>query len=196
MRAPVRGARAARAPAALTAGAAVLALAVLAATVPPATPARAGAARLVLVDAVGDSAGLLDVREVDTQTGPDALRFTVITRPSWRRREVAGRGFVVIHLDPRAGRRYYALLRAGRRSMAGILFRKRAGRDVRVGTLTVWRRDRVSVSVRIPAQKLGLAAGQAYAWRAQTLFTGRRCKRVCLDSVPDTADAVETLPAA
>jgi hypothetical protein len=150
------------------------------------------AARLEVVDPP-DAKGPLDIREVDTQSNATALRFTVITRHRWKTRALAGRGYFVIHLDPRSGQRYYVLLRSGDGKMAGLLFRKRGGRDARVATLRAWRSDRTSVSVRVDSGALGLASGATLAWRAQTLFTARACKLVCFDRAPDAGDAVETL---
>jgi hypothetical protein len=137
----------------------------------------------------------LDIKEVDSGLERQALRFTILTWSSWRTRSILDRGYLLVHLDPRSGRRYYILLRSNRRQMVGILFRKGGRRDARVGSLKVWRADRGSVSVRVPAAKLKLeTAGAQYAWRVQAIVTSRRCKQVCFDRAPDGGDAIDTVP--
>jgi hypothetical protein len=140
--------------------------------------------------------GLLDIKEVDAGIERQALRFTIVTWSSWRTRSILDRGYLVLHLDPRSGRRYYVLLRSSGRRMAAALFRKSKRRDARVTTLRTWRADRGSVSVRVPVRRLRLERpGAQYAWRAQALLTGRRCKRVCFDLAPDGGDAIDAVPA-
>ena len=139
----------------------------------------------------------LDVSEVDARAGAKDLLFTVVTWRRWRTSPMRDRGYLLIHLDPRSGRRYYALLRSGGRAMSAVLFRKHGRRDRRAGELRVWRNDRRSVSVRVPRRRIGLPApGGQYSWRVQTLNTQERCKRVCFDHAPDAADALDTAPPA
>jgi hypothetical protein len=182
-----------RAREALLAGAAVVAL-----TLPLGAAAallRAPhASRLELQDP-RDGGAPLDIKEVDAGLERGQLTFSVVTWSGWRTRSIVDRGYLVVHLDPRSGRRYYALLRSNRRRMIGILLRKRAGDDARIATLKVWRANGRSVSVRIPAQKLKLGPpATQYAWRVQTLVTGRSCKRVCFDRAPDDRDALDSVP--
>ena len=150
------------------------------------------ASRLEIADPK-ETRNRLDVREVDTGSTAQDLVFTVLTWRRWSAPQIRDSGYLLIHLDPRTERRYYALVRSSGRAMSGVLFRKQAGRDTRAGRLTVWRSDRKSVSVRIPRRRLALPApGGQYAWRVQSVTTGQRCKRVCFDWAPDAADVVET----
>ena len=144
-----------------------------------------------------DTRSALDLRAVNaTYAGAD-LTFTIATYGRWPRLAMVDRGFFAVHLDPGTGQRYFALVRFTRRRTLAILFRKEGTRGVRLSRLRVRRSDRASVSVWIPAQRLGLTTpGQAYAWRVQSLWTGRKCKRVCLDRAPDAADATATVPPA
>jgi hypothetical protein len=100
-----------------------------------------------------------------------------------------------VDLDPHARRRYRVVIRATKRRLVGVLYGKRNGRDKPLRGVRVWRSDRRSVSVRVPARSLHLAAPGRYAWRAQSLVTGSRCPRVCFDRAPDTGDALVEVPA-
>jgi hypothetical protein len=177
---------------------AIAALAVLAALLPAPAVSRSDlaprSARLEIQDP-REGRAPLDIKEVDSGLERQALRFTIVTWASWRTRAILDRGYLMVHLDPRSGRRYYVLLRSSGGRMVGILFRKGSSRDARVETLKVWRSDRASVSVRVPARKLKLEpAGAQYAWRVQALVTDSRCKRVCFDRAPDSGDALDTVP--
>jgi hypothetical protein len=155
----------------------------------------AGQASRLEVQDPREGSAPLDIKEVDSGLERDALRFTIMTWSSWRTKAILDRGYLLVHLDPRSGRRYYVLLRSSRRRMVGILFRKGGRRDVPLGTLKVWRPNRAGVSVRVPARKLKLqTAGAQFAWRVQALVTGHRCKRVCFDRAPDGGDAIDTVP--
>ncbi len=154
------------------------------------------ASRLEVADPK-ESHSRLDVREVDADSTARDLVFTVLTWRRWRAPQIRDRSYLLIHLDPRSGSRYYALVRSGGGGMSAVLFHKQGGRDVRAGRLKVWRTDRKSVSVRIPRRRLALPPpGGQYSWRVQSLTTGKRCKRVCFDLAPDAGDAVETVPPA
>lgn len=177
-------------PAPILAGFAAIVVLVSAAT---AFGALSKASRLEVADPK-ESRSRLDVREVDAGSTAQDLVFTVVTWRRWRASQIRDRGYLLIHLDPRSGSRYYALVRSGGAVMSGELFRKQAGRDTRAGRLKVWRTDRKSVSVRIPRRRLALPPpGGQYSWRVQSLTTGERCKRVCFDLAPDAGDAVETV---
>jgi hypothetical protein len=180
----------------------ILATAVLLAAVStplaPALEAHAPHATRVEVQDPREGRSLLDLREVDSAVKAGALTFSVLTWSRWRTEAIEGRGFVVVHLDPRDGRRYYALVRSRSSRVEAILFRKRGGkRDTRAATLRAWRADHRSLSLRIPLGALSLTRiGQPYSWRVQTLFTSRRCGWVCFDNAPDRGDTVEALPPA
>jgi hypothetical protein len=149
----------------------------------------------VAVQDANDRLPKLDLREVDSAFERDSVRFTFVTWGRWRARSLLDRAFLVVDLDPQTGTRYRVVVRATRRSLAGVLYRKRDGRDRPLRGLRVWRRDRRSVSVRVPARSLHLAAPGRYAWRAQSLVTGSHCARVCFDRAPDRGDALVEVPA-
>jgi hypothetical protein len=164
---------------------------VLTALVAPAS--AAGPAAHVEQQDADDTRSPLDMREVEATADSSGLTFTLVifSAPS---KQVADRGFFVVAIEALSfGRSYAAVVRTSRRRISGVLFRRRAGRDSRVGTLPVWHPDRRSVAFRIPPLVLTMPP-EGVQWRAQSVFTGRRCKRVCFDRVPDGAPA--TLPAA
>jgi hypothetical protein len=165
---------------------------VMAATLP--TAAAQQPPRVAVQDAK-DGVPLLDLREVDSAFERDSVRFTFLTWGRWRSQALLDRAFLVADLDPQTKTRYRVVVRASRRGLVGVLYRKRGGRDKPVRRVRVWRRDRTSVSVRVPARTLGLAAPGRYAWRAQSLVSGNRCPRVCFDRAPDSGDALVELPA-
>jgi len=131
----------------------------------------------------------LDLREVDFALERGALRFTLATWSRWRSRVLRDRAYLLVDLDPRALRRYRIVLRSNGRRMVAVLYRKQDGRDRALRRLHVWRRDRHSVSVRVPTGAVGLVAPGILAWRAQSLVTRASCPRVCFDLAPDDGDA-------
>ena len=164
----------------------------LAASLPVATaqqPPRAA------VQDANDGLPLLDLREVDSAFERDSVRFTFLTWGRWRSHALLDRAYLLVDLDPQTGNRYRVVVRSAPRRLVGVLYRKRGGRDRPVRRVRVWRRDRQSVSVRVPARSLGLAAPGRYTWRAQTLVSGKRCPRVCFDRAPDAGDALVEIPA-
>jgi hypothetical protein len=157
------------------------------------SPAAAQVPRVEVQDA-RDARWPLDLREVDASFERNSLRFTLVTWGRWRARAIHDRSFLVVDLDPRSTARYRVVLRSNGRRIIGALYRKRGGRDRPVRRLRVWRRDRSSVSVRVPAAAIRLPSPGTYAWRAQSLVSGRRCPRVCFDLAPDTGDAIGQIP--
>jgi hypothetical protein len=149
----------------------------------------------VAVQDADDRIPTLDLREVDSAFERDSVRFTLITWGRWRARALLDRAFLVVDLDPQTRRRYRVVIRGAKRRLVGGLYLKRNGRDKALRRLRVWRNDRRSVSVRVPARSLHLAAPGRYAWRAQSLVTHSRCPRVCFDRAPDRGDALVEVPA-
>jgi hypothetical protein len=158
------------------------------------SPAAAQQGPRVAVQDAREGQPLLDLREVDSTFEGDSVRFTLLTWGRWRSRALLDRAYLFVDLDPQVKARYRVVVRATPRRLAGLLYLKRGGRDKPLRRVRVWRRDRSSVSVRVPARPLGLAAPGSYAWRAQALVTGKRCPRVCFDRAPDGGDALVGIP--
>jgi hypothetical protein len=144
-----------------------------------------------------DTRGALDVRRVDTLFRHKPL-WRVTTWSQWRAHEMRDRGYVLVHLDTFGSRRsdYYILIRASGERLRGLLFRNRVppADDRRLGFVRVWRRDRRSVSVRLPLRRLGVGPErEVYRWYVQTIFTSRQCRRACLDRAPNSGAVEERL---
>ena len=144
-----------------------------------------------------DSPGLLDVRRVSRFGNPRPV-WKVSTARGWAAARVQDRGYLIVffntfgdgHFD------YYALIRSNGRQMKGRLMRNpRRARDRRVSYLSVWRRDKRSVSVRVPLRRMATPR-RSYVWRVQTLLTGPKCPRVCFDVAPNDGGWEEPLPRA
>jgi hypothetical protein len=144
-----------------------------------------------------DTKGALDVRRVDTLFRRKPL-WRITTWSRWRAREMRDRGYVLVHLDTFGLRRsdYYILIRSSGERLRGLLFRNRLppANDRRFGFVRVWRRDRSSVSVRLPLLRLGIGPErEVYRWYVQTIFTSPKCMRACLDRAPNSGAVEERL---
>ncbi len=137
-----------------------------------------------------DTHGPLDVRRV-FQAGKKRPTWRVRTGPRWRAKRLYERGFTLVYLDtfgePRAD--YYALIRSNGKRMRGSLHRDRTAPkpDRRISGLMVWRRDRRSVSVRVPLRKVFVPSRRdSFRWHVRTVTISRRCRSAaCLDRAPD-----------
>lgn len=145
-----------------------------------------------------DTVGVLDVRQaVKLYRGRPPL-WKVRTYEPWQVRGLAERGFVVLYLDTVLGQRfdYYVLVSARAPRLRGLLFRDRLrpAPDRRLGFVSVWRRDRRSLSLRLALRRLTVGPQrESYRWQVRTLLTSRRCKRVCFDRAPDRGAVEEPL---
>lgn len=144
-----------------------------------------------------DTRGRLDAREVRTRGDWRRPEWRIITHRKWSARDTWDRGQILIHLNTRRDERsdYYALIFYNGRRMVGHLYRERRQQPARkVRNLKVWRPDRRSVSVRIPLKSLRIGSRRDfYVWNVQTLWSGPRCRRICMDFVPDESGVREPL---
>lgn len=151
-------------------------------------PSPVAHARLALRDP-NDTRGPLDVRRVHHSAVRRPI-WRITTGPRWTARRLFDRGYFLVHLDTRGTRRgdYYALVWHNGRGMRGTLVRDRVRRrrDRTMSSLSVWRRDRDSVSVRIPLRKLFVPKGRdSYGWFVRSLWRRKRCPRAtCIDRAP------------
>jgi hypothetical protein len=161
---------------------------------PPVAAPQAPPGVRVDVPDVQEGGSRLDLREADSAFEGGALRFTFVTWSRWHTRAIRDRGFLVVDVDPHLGQRYRVVVRSNGHRLKAVLYLKRGGRDKPLRRLRAWRRDHFSASVRVAASRVGLALPGQYEWRAQTLYTSKRCKQVCLDRAPEQGDALVTLP--
>lgn len=143
-----------------------------------------------------DTNGLLDVKFVKVR-GDERPRWEFITFGEWSNERIWDRGYALVHFDAKGDRRFekYALVRSTGFSVEGTLWRDRKEKsDVKIADLDVFRRNRRSVTVRIPLRKLDIPERRDfYRWFTETLFTGNVCPRVCIDRVPDERSIRESV---
>lgn len=161
-------------------------------------PVLAGPGDPAIADA-DDTDGLLDLARARAR-GTEELSVRLDTYASWRARDIWDDGFLLVLLDTFGDERadYYALVRSKGNGLAASLYRDRKRRrDLFVRGLAVWRPARTSAIVKIPLELLRFGNGRlSYGWYAQSLFTGPRCRRVCLDFVPDAGAVQRPVPGA
>jgi hypothetical protein len=157
------------------------------------------AARILAVEVLDDTRGLLDVHEVsflDADGEPPA--WTVVTFNRWTTREIWDRGYVVLHLDTLGSTEpdYFVLVRADRSDLVGTMWRDRAT-DRRLFEVPVRRRGERGVEVQVPLRKLSIGPERTlYRWYVTTLFGGGTCRRTCIDDAPDATMIEQPLPSA
>lgn len=137
-----------------------------------------------------DTHGFLDVKHIDSFLETDEPVWRVITISRWSVFRMWDRGFVLVYLDTFGGplHDYYALIRSVGTRLRATLYRN----GHRLGSLPVWRRNSRSVSIRVPFEKLLVAADRGfYRWRVVTLTD--RCRNTCFDRIPDDGAMVEPL---
>ena len=157
----------------------------------------ASASHLPVADA-NDTRGPLDVRRVEV-LGQKRPRWKVITWSTWTTAQIFDTGYGTIYLDTFGNQRadYYILVGSFGHRLYANLYRDRAEkRDIFLRSLDrVGRSDKSSFYVRVALA--GLRVGERrtfYRWRAETMFTGDRCRRVCFDPAPDVGSVTEPLP--
>jgi hypothetical protein len=137
-----------------------------------------------------DVRGNLDIREVKRlgQTPTPGWKINVSSANS--ERVLRDRGFFLVYLDTFGDSQfdYYALVSSDGSKMLAKLWRDRLNRpDINLGKLSVWRADKLSVSVQVPLSKVNTGGKErlTYRWFVKTLFTGEQCHRVCIDRAPN-----------
>ena len=154
-------------------------------------------ARTTVIEDPNDARGVLDVRRV-AKLGARRPVWRIDTARRWRAVDVRDRGYAVVYLDTFGAPRhdYIALVRStGPRLVARLVRDRRRERDNLVGYVAVWRRNRRSLSVRVPLRRMIVPdAREVYRWRVQTLVTGPRCRRVCFDRAPNAGPVEEPVP--
>jgi Ca2+-binding RTX toxin-like protein len=139
-----------------------------------------------------DTHGFLDVKQVESFLDTHEPAWKVVTISRWSALRMWDQGFVLVYLDTFGAdvADYYALIRSVGTRLRGTLYRNAH----RVAGLHLWRRDRRSVSIRIPFEKLLLGEGRRFfRWRVVTLTD--RCRLTCFDRIPDEGSLVQPLSA-
>lgn len=146
-----------------------------------------------------DTKGLMDLSSVES-SGTDRPVWRFVTFKSWTAARIWDHGYALVMLDTFGNERsdHYALVWSNGVSLTGELFRDRRKKDdYRVSGLKVWRKNKSSVTIRVPLAKLDLPADRLfYRWFAKTITVGRQCPRACIDRVPDSGAISVPVPAA
>jgi hypothetical protein len=148
-------------------------------------------------DDPNDTKGVLDVKQVRMTAGETAI-WRTISFSRFRAFDMWDAGYVMVHIDSFGDARFdhYALIYSDGGGFRGDLYRDRQKKsDYRISSLKVWRKDRTSISVRIPLSKLNLGDDRIdYRWIVKTLFTSENCRKVCIDRIPDAGAVTQLRP--
>ena len=157
----------------------------------------AGATHAPLPDPA-DNRGALDLSRI-RMIGNDEPRWVMSTYETWSIPGLRDTGFFTIELDTfgTAHPDYYVLVRSTGTRFVGSLWRDHQNRpDERLRTLRVSRPTAASIRVRVPITQLNFGSRAVYFWRVTTLWTGPRCRRVCIDHAPNGDRMSEPVPGA
>jgi len=144
-----------------------------------------------------DTKGALDVRRVrlDHEGGTEV---TVIAFAAWTPASIWDRGNAYVFLDTEADEapEYFVVVRSTGADLQATLWRDRRDRlDVALRNVEVRRKSPDGVSVTLPIKSLKFGpARDSYFWWATTSFTGRLCRRTCLDRAPDDGSVEQWRP--
>jgi len=144
-----------------------------------------------------DVKGKLDIRSVGS--------FGKTQNPGWKIKvssrsaavQLRDRGFFLVFLDTfdDSASDYYLLVSSNGSKLGGKLWRDRTGSpDRKLGKVPVWRSDKSSVTVRVPLSDMNMGGKKrlTYRWWVKTLFTGKSCRRVCIDRAPNQGAVTES----
>ncbi len=144
-----------------------------------------------------DTRGPMDVLTV-TFDAADRPTWTVALEQPWRDRATWDRAYVFVYLDvigdPRGD--LYAIVRSTGSEITGSLWRDpKHGNDIRVRPLEVLWRSPKEIALTIPLGAMDVGAFRSiYRWWVVTTFTGKVCRRTCIDRAPDEGAIEQPLP--
>ena len=135
-----------------------------------------------------DVDGKLDIRRVEMTDGPPREWF-ITTYKGHRAEKIFDKGYFLVYFDVRKDERfdYYLLLRPKWNTIKGDLWRDyKEANDEIVGHSRVRHPSNRTIRASVPFRKMLVPKNRLeYRWQARTIFTGRNCRRVCLDKAPD-----------
>jgi hypothetical protein len=140
-----------------------------------------------------DTRGPLDVSLARMSSGRPP-GWIIRTRSRWNARRIFDHGFVVIRLDTYGDREfdYYALARSNGKKISAWLYADRRSKDDRrMSRLGMKRGSKQSIQVWVPFRKLRFSRRPSYSWIVETLWTSKRCPRVCIDRAPNRGAVLE-----
>ena len=141
-----------------------------------------------------DVQGRLDLRAVDMRDGPPR-RWILKTHKAFSANRIFDRGYLLVYFDTYGTKRfdYYVLLRPNRHKIVGELFKDRKdAKDEQLATTKVRKPGKRSVVTTVPFREMRKGeAALTYRWHARTLYSGRGCRRVCIDRAPNARSVEE-----
>lgn len=160
--------------------------------------AGAQAAKTTVKDG-NDANGPLDIEVVKRSGAGKRPVFKIVTRSTFTPDQISQTGHLLINFDTRQDERtdYYAMVLTNHHRLVGHFFKDRnPKRDVKLRNFGVWRKNKRSVSFRIPLSWMKFGGKRfTYGWEAQTLFNGSsKCSKVCFDFAPDAGYQLEPIP--
>ena len=134
-----------------------------------------------------DTRGKLDLRRVEMKRGTPR-KWVIKTHEAYRANRIFDKGYLLVYFDTFGTERadYYVLLQPTRSKIKGFLWkdRKPGNDDTRLAGTRVRRANKRSITTSAPFRKMR-TPGLTYRWHVRTIYTGKNCKRVCIDKAPD-----------
>jgi hypothetical protein len=142
-----------------------------------------------------DTPGKLDLRRVEMRQGPPR-KWVLKTHGGFHAGEIFDKGYLLVYFDTFGTKRfdYYVLLRPTRSRIKGSLWKdaKSPNNDVFLSNTRVRKPNKRTVSTTVPFRKMRTPDGRlTYRWHARTIYTGPKCRRVCIDRAPDNSSIHE-----
>lgn len=147
-----------------------------------------------------DTRGKLDLRRVEMKPGTPR-KWVIKTHEAYRANRIFDKGYLLVYFDTFGTDRadYYVLLQPTWTKIKGFLWkdRKPGNDDRRLAPTRVRRANKRSITTSVPFREMR-TPGVTYRWHVRTIYTGKNCKRVCIDKAPDnrwiTEPYVQPLP--
>ena len=142
-----------------------------------------------------DVSGRLDIRRVDMLQGLPR-EWVLKTHKGFTAKRVFDKGYLLVYFDTFGDERfdYYVLLRPTRAKFKGELYKdaRNGNNDVLLGQTDLRKPNRRTVTTTVPFRKMRTPDGRlTYRWHARTIYTGPKCKRVCIDRAPEDRSVTE-----
>ena len=141
-----------------------------------------------------DVAGRLDVRRVK-MTDEKPREWFITTYQGHRAERIFDKGYFLVYFDVRNNERfdYYLLLRPTWDGIKGNLWRDYPkANDEIVGRSRVRHPSNRTIRATVPFRRMLIPEGRLeYSWQVRTIFTGKSCRRVCIDKAPDVGTVTE-----
>ena len=141
-----------------------------------------------------DVDGRLDLRAVEMRNG-QPRRWILKTHKAFSANRIFDRGYLFVYFDTYGKKRfdYYVLLRPERTKIVGALFKdRRVENDKKLASTKVRKSGKRAIVTTVPFRYMRHPdTAIRYRWHARTIYTGRKCHRVCIDRAPNARSIEE-----